>query len=180
MSKSTKSAIESTTTFTDGFLIDILSKEESDRAQATLDELYDIVGKESFDLIIDYLISQVAHKLLSDENSPLLKAVNGALEVIGQESSQLNEVARAQVRELKDINHDLSQQVVKLSAKVNSCGTSLASVRRRLKCPDIKEALDLSQMLNKQASLTPAEQAVVNLASAIKDACTSIKNLNIE
>ncbi len=179
MSKSTKLVIEPITLFTDGSLIDILSQEESDKAQDTLNELYGLVGRESFDLIINYLMSQVAHKLISDEDSPFLMAVNDALEAMGQESNKFNEAASVQIRELKNINNDLSQQIVKLSARARSCDISLASVRRRLKCPDVKENLDLSQMLNKRVSLTPVEQAVVNLASAIKDACISIKNLNI-
>ncbi len=179
MSKSTKPTIDLIPLFTDGFLIDLISEEESDRAQETLDKLYGIVGKESFDSIIDYLMSQVAHKLISDENSPLLKAVNDALEDMGQESSQFNETTSAQIRELKKINNKLSQQNVKLIAAVKSRDSSLALVRRRLKCPAVKEDLDLSQILNKQVSLTPVEQAVVNLANAIKDACICIKNRTI-
>ncbi len=180
MRKSTKSALGSIPSFLDGFLVDFMSQEESDRAQDTLNEIYDLAGRETFDLIINYLLSQVASGLLFNENSPLLKAVNEALEVIGHESNKPNEAASAQIRELKKVNAELSQQIVKLSAIVKPCGISLGLVRRRLKCPDVKDALDLSRVLNKQPSLTSVEQAVVNLANAIKDACTSIKNLNIE
>ncbi len=171
----TKSTADFKTAFQDLGYIDLELEAETAIAKSLIDEVLILIGPEKFDIMAEYMIVQIAHKIITDKDSPMLCAFNEALSGIYDDFTAYQADNQQNVMELKLELNTSKMKNVALSASVSSLEGALASLRKRLKCEETKTALGQAQKLFKKPALTDVEKLVVSLATCVKDACVSIK-----
>ena len=159
----------------DIILIDLAVEAHKEEAQDILAQMLGILGEEKFDILAEYLICEVAFKLITDGDSPLLSAFNETLASIQTEIDELK-VSSNQVA--ADLKKELSQAQNEnrvLMGAASSLKDTLARVRKQLKAEDVKPNLVVAHELEKRSSLGTIERSVVELANCIKQTLISIK-----
>ena len=175
MIKSTAKKEDVSGTLQNTILFDLAIAAQSEEAKAILATMLGILGQEKFDIVAEYMMCEVAYKLITDGDSPLLSAFNETLISIYSEveaEKDLNDMVVAELR--KELAQSRSENAA-LSATNNNLKDSLARVRKYLKGEDIKPNLAVASELAKRPSLGTIERTVVELANCIKQTLISIK-----
>ena len=161
----------------DKILLDMSIQAQSGEAKAIFTDLVALLGEEKFSIVIKYMMSEVAFKLITDIDSPLLSAFDATLVAIFEETEALKASYEQVMDEMKkDLANSTSLNAA-LASKLNSLNSALASVRKRLKCEGIKNELTAARELAKRSSLGNTERSIVELADCIKDSLTSLKGI---
>jgi hypothetical protein len=156
-------------------LVDLAIAAQCEEAKAILATMLGIIGQEKFDIVAEYMMCEVAYKLITDGDSPLLSAFNETLISIYSEVEAEKDLSDMVVAELrKELAQSRSENAA-LSATINNLKDSLARVRKHLKGEDIKPNLAVASELAKRPSLGTIERTVVELANCIKQTLISIK-----
>ncbi len=159
----------------DLILIDLAVEAHKEEAQDILAQMLEILGQEKFDVIAEYMICEVAFKLITDGDSPLLNAFNETLVLMNTEIDDLKTTSVLAVSELrKELAQSRSQNAA-LMATISSLKDTLAQARKHLKGEYIKDDLAVAHELMKRSSLGNIERSVVELANCIKQTLISIK-----
>jgi len=159
----------------DIILIDLAVEAHKEEAQDILAQMLGILGEEKFDILAEYLICEVAYKLITDGDSPLLSAFN---ETLGALQTEIDELKVSSNQVAADLKKELSQAQNEnrvLMGAASSLKDTLARVRKQLKAEDVKPNLVVAHELEKKPSLGTIERSVVELANCIKQTLISIK-----
>lgn len=159
----------------DIILIDLAVEAHKEEAQDTLAQMLGILGEEKFDILAEYLICEVAYKLITDGDSPLLSAFNKTLASIQTEIDDLKVSSNQVVADLKKELSQAQNENRVLMGAASSLKDTLARVRKQLKAEDVKPNLVVAHELEKRSSLGTIERTVVELANCIKQTLISIK-----
>lgn len=159
----------------DMILIDIAIEAQKEAAQDILAQMLEILGQEKFDIIAEYMICEVAYKLITDGDSPLLSAFNETLASIQAEIDDLKVSSNKVVADLKKELSQAQNENRVLMGAASSLKDTLARVRKQLKAEDVKPNLVVAHELEKRSSLGTIERSVVELANCIKQTLISIK-----
>ena len=161
----------------DAIIIDLTIESNETEAKEILEGIIQSLGKEKFDLVVHYMLAQVAYKLITDEGSPLLLAMNEALSEMNREVDSYRESTRGHIQELKEENSRLRINLADVSGKVSELSSALTFVRKRLKHEDTKSDLNICQKIRRDGILSDSDHLAVRLGEVIKDICIAIRNV---
>lgn len=159
----------------DIILIDLAVEAHKEEAQDILAQMLGILGEEKFDILAEYMICEVAYKLITDGDSPLLSAFNETLVLMNTEIDDLKVSSNQAVADLKKELSQAQNENRVLMATASSLKDTLAQARKHLKGEYIKNDLAVAHELMKRSSLGNIERSVVELANCIKQTLISIK-----
>jgi regulator of replication initiation timing len=131
-----------------------------------------------------YLSAKISLELLSDQHSPVQKAMSGAIEILLTNSETLsnellilasnqNEVMEVQHQQISEHKHEITR----LQSENKALRSSLTRLRKLLKAEEVKEALSFCDKLQKQSVVGEIGQKAVLLGESIKNALITIKGV---
>ena len=161
----------------DAIIIDLTIESNETEAKEILEGIIKELGKEKFDVVMHYMLAQVAYKLITDEGSPLLLALNEALAEMNREIDSYREATKAYTQELKEESTRLRLNLAKLSGQVNELSSAITRVRKRVKSEDSKAMLESCQRIRIDGILSDSDHLAIRLGEVIKDICIAIRNV---
>jgi len=165
-------------------LTDLGAPYDKDKFQEITKFLEVSFSEEDCSIFYGYLTAKISLELLSDQNSPVQRAMSGAIEILLTNSEALsnellllasdqNEVMEVQNQQISEQKHEIAR----LLSENRALRSSLTSLRKLLKADEVKEALRFCDKLQKQSIVGEIGQKAVLLGESIKNALITIKGI---